>query len=155
MTVRLLAVATLVAVLSGCADARENGSGVAVTQDITEALTRASRTGEVVELGDVVGGEWDRLTFICPYDDESAVAERLGFRWDDFPGADQTEGQSTFVFSRDSEVAAWTRLPRSVGDPCGADSSTSLSVARADAAFQVERNVDSPEPFGSLHQTKP
>jgi hypothetical protein len=157
MTSRLVAVLVSCVVLSGCAAASETDSGGPVTEDVTAALTRAAETGDVVNLAQVVSGDWDRLTFICPYDDDAVVTERLGFRWDDFPGVDQTEGLSTFVFSRDKEVAAWTRLPRSLGDPCGVDSSTSLSLARADAAFRVEQTsgTGAGRPFNSLRQTKP
>lgn len=157
MTTRLAVVVTFSTILGGCAGVAEDDTGGAVTEDITAALTRASRTGESVDLADVVGGDWDRLTFICPYEDEAVVTERLGFRWDGFPGVDETEGLSVFVFSRDRNVAAWTRLPRSVGDPCGADSSTPLSVARADAAFRVERTSSTPAggSFSSLRQSNP
>ncbi len=157
MTSRPGAVLVTCLVLSGCAAAAKTDSGGGVTQDVTAALTRAAETGDIVDLAQVVSGDWDRLTFLCPYDDDAVVSKRLGFRWDDLPGVDHTEGLSTFVFSRDKEVAAWTRLPRSLGDPCGADSSTPLSLARSDAAFRVERTTGTGAsgPFSSLRQTKP
>lgn len=154
MRTRQLAAVALGTALVGCADVG-GGADRGAEEGITAALAKAAQTGDTVHVADVVGGDWDRLTFICPYEDEAVVTQRLGFRWNGFPGADETEGTSVFVFSREEDVAIWTRLPRSVGDPCGVEGSTPLTMQRADAVFAVERNSSSAGgSSSSLRQTK-
>lgn len=104
---------------------------------MTEALRQAAASAEVVGLHEVVGGEWDRLSFVCPYEDDAVVTKRLGFVWQDSPGSLAYEGQSAFVFSREDSVVAWAQVSRADGDPCGPGSRTPMSLDRSDAAFRV------------------
>ncbi|MGY1887031.1 hypothetical protein ACI799_17210 [Blastococcus sp. SYSU DS0753] len=120
------------AALAGCGENDE-----AVADALTRALAEGAESGTTVDLREVVSGDWERLTFVCPYEDESDVTERLGFSWSGFPGTDLSETQVLFVFSRDDGVATWARLPRAAGDPCGARSPVPLTMPREEAVFTV------------------
>ena len=137
------------AALAGC-----GGNDEAVADALTRALTEAAESGTTVDLREVVGGDWERLTFVCPYEDESDVTERLGFSWSGFPGADLSEAQALFVFSRDDGVEAWARLSRAAGDPCGAGSPVPVTMPREDVVFRVTE-TDRRSGGGPYHSLAP
>lgn len=132
--------------LSGCG----MGDGP-VADSLTRALTDAGESQTTVDLSEVVTGDWERLAFVCPYEDESTVTERLGFVWDDFPGPDMSETVALYIFIDADSVTSWAELRRSVGDPCGAGSPIPLVVPRETAVFRLEAAPASGDgPFYSL-----
>ena len=132
------------------------GSGDDATREALVAELREAVEGDAaVDLDAVVGGTWTQLVFVCPYEDERDVEDRLGFPWEDFPGPDQSEGRATFVFASGDDVTTWTTIGRSLGDPCGS-STVPRSVPRASASFSVEQtdNTADGKPFYSLVQRR-
>lgn len=110
--------AVLVVVLwaSGCSS-RGRGNSQLATQ-LSESFSTAARNNRPVDLGRIVGGDWDHAVFVCPYEDATDVAERLGFEWSEFPGPNDSEGRALFLFTKKNEVVTWTEMSRQTGDPC-------------------------------------
>ncbi|WP_448613987.1 hypothetical protein [Modestobacter sp. URMC 112] len=121
-------------VLTGCVVGDRD-----LAPQIVGAIEEAGANGDVLDLAAVVDGDWDQLTFVCPYEDEQVVTERLGFDWADFPGPDTSEVAVLYVFSTADEVVTWTRLQRGDGDPCGGEDELPVTLPREDAVLTVER----------------
>jgi hypothetical protein len=121
--------------LAGC-----GGGDRGLARDIRGAVADAGQDGTLLDLGAVVDGDWDRLTFVCPYEGEEVVTDRLGSAWEDFPGEDLSEARALYVFSTADDVVTWAEVDRGDGDPCGTDQELPMSVARADAVFAVEQS---------------
>ncbi len=114
-------------------------------------LETAAEMRTTLNLAEVVDGEWDRVLFVCPYEDKQTVNDRLGFSWQDFPGRDDTEGRATFLFASSDTVTTWATVGRNLGDPCSGSTTTDI-VPRADARFAVEQTGQTSDgtPFYSL-----
>lgn len=117
---------------------------------VSAALASSASNGAELNLGQVVPGDWTRVLFLCPYGSEERVNKALGFTWDDYPGADDSEGLVTFVFASQSAVVTWATLGRSTGDPC---SDKPLGTTdKASAVFRVTKTDTTTDgrPFYSL-----
>jgi hypothetical protein len=136
--------------MTGCV---EGGADEATVEALRSALASAAGAGTQVDLAAVVGGEWTRLVFVCPYEDRGVVEDRLGFAWNGFPGQDDTEGLATYVFASTEEVTTWVRVGRNEGDPCSS-SSIPRVVPRPAARFVLEQTETTADgrPFYSLVQ---
>lgn len=118
---------------------------------LVAGLETAAEMRTTLNLGEVVDGNWDRVLFVCPYEDKQTVDDRLGFSWQDFPGRDDSEGRATFVFASSDTVATWATVGRNLGDPCSGHTATDV-VPRAEARFAVEQTdqTGGGKPFYSL-----
>lgn len=153
MSPGLAASAPLVLVLLTACVASEGDED---TQDaLTTALRSAADTDRQVNLADVVEGDWGRLVFVCPYEDEQEVEERLGFAWEEFPGADDAGDAVTYVFASEDGVTTWATVRRDLGDPCGG-SKAPRTVPRSSAVFSLEQTdtTSGSEAFYSLVQRR-
>lgn len=134
MTRRTVSALACCTVLTGCG---VGGDGLG--HDLRAAVTAAEQSGAVLDLAGVVDGDWDRLSFVCPYESAELVTERPSFEWDDFP--DNSETEVLYVFSTPDEVTTRTQLNRNDGDACPADGP--LTFDRPDARFTVVRDGES------------
>ena len=125
------------------------GSDDTLATTLRTAFATAEETGEPVDIGSTVGGAWDRVVFVCPYEDADVVTERLGFEWQQFPGADQSEVEALFVFADDAEVITWTQLSRPSGDPC-TDLDAVLQRDQAVVEVTVTSTTTGGDPFRTL-----
>lgn len=118
---------------------------------LVAGLATAAEMRTTLNLAEVVDGNWDRVLFVCPYEDKQAVNHRLGFSWRDFPGREDSEGRATFVFASSDRVTTWATVARNVGDPCSDLTATDV-VPRAEARFAVEQTDQTSDgkPFYSL-----
>ena len=142
-----------VAVLSLSLSVTACGSGAdhETQHALVAGLERSVEAGTPLNLAEVVKDDWDRVLFVCPYEEQRSVENRLGFAWQDFPGRDDSEGLATFVFASAKEVTTWVTVGRNLGDPC-ADSTATDVVPRAEARFAVEQTDQTSDgrPFYSL-----
>lgn len=142
-----------VALLALSLSATACGSGADdETQDaLVAGLQKSVETGTPLNLAHVVDGDWDRVLFVCPYEEKRSVEDRLGFAWQDFPGRDDSEGRATFVFASSDTVTTWATVGRNLGDPCSGSTATEI-VPRAEARFAVEQTDQTSDgkPFYSL-----
>lgn len=130
---RLLPLLALLGVgLAGCSS---DDGGRRVDGALSEAL-REGAGARSFTLDSVLDAEWDRLDFVCPYEEQSEVTKRLGFEWADSPAPFTADGLSYFVFSDEREVVGWGQVSRAEGDPCGGARPT--GVPRRDARFRLE-----------------
>ena len=147
VTVALVALSLVATACSG-PGARADGS----TRDaLVEGLQESVDSGTPLSLGDIISGDWDRVLFVCPYEEKRVVEDRLGFAWRDFPGRDDSEGAATFAFASDEAVSTWATISRSLGDPCSG-SKADETVPRDEAVFSVRRTGQTADgrPFYSL-----
>ena len=149
---RATSTAVALALLTGCAESQGDES---TRKALLSALGSAAGTRGQVNLADAVDGDWSRLVFVCPYEDRDVVEDRLGFRWEDFPGQDDAEGFATYVFAAAGDVTTWATVGRDVGDPCGS-SDAPRAVPRASAVFALERTDTTTDgkPFYTLVQRR-
>ncbi len=116
MRAALVAVGVVVALLpTACGS--DSGQGE-VRIELGRRFQDGAETGDPVDIGLLVAGDWDRMVVLCPGDDEAAAAERLGFDWADYPGPVDQAGNALLVFPRDDQVVAWSTVHRADGDPC-------------------------------------
>ena len=127
------------------------GSDMSTRDALVEGLQESAGTGTPLDLGDVIGGDWDRVVFVCPYEEKRVVEDRLGFAWRDFPGQDDSEGVATFAFASNRAVTTWATVSRALGDPCS-NSLADAAVPRDEALFSVRRTDEAADgqPFYSL-----
>ena len=129
-----ISAAAVAVVLAGCSK-----DDAAARKAVEEALEEGVGQGGVVDLSEVPPEDWNRLTFVCPYENASSVNERLGFDWGDFPSEMQNHDRhSYFVFAGADDVSASVRVERRAGDPCGRGE-TPPTVAREDAKFRLDK----------------
>lgn len=102
-------------VLAGCGS--DSGQGE-VRIELGRRFQDGAETGEPVDVGLLVAGDWDRMVVLCPGDDEATATDRLGFAWDDYPGPVEETGNALLVFPQDDRVVAWSTVHRADGDPC-------------------------------------
>lgn len=140
--VALGALAALALVAGACSSGTGQGE---VRIELRRRFRDGLESGEPVDLGLLVAGEWDRFVVVCPYEPEAAVEERLGFTWDDFPGTLEDEGEALFVFPAGDDVVTWARVGRADGDLCR-EGGTSLDRDDAVVTVADEGPVDG-EPY--------
>ena len=142
-----------VAVLALSLSATACGSGADdETQDaLVAGLQKSVETSKPLNFAEVVDGDWDRVLFVCPYEEKRSMEDRLGFSWQDFPGPDDSEERATFVFASSDTVTTWATVGRSLGDPCSGSTAKDI-VPREEARFAVEQTGQTGDgkPFYSL-----
>lgn len=137
--------------LSRSATACGSGADDGTQDALVAGLQKSVETSTPLNLAEVVDGDWDRVLFVCPYEEKRSVEDRLGFAWQDFPGQDDSEGLATFVFASADAVTAWSTIGRNLGDPCSGPLSSD-AVPRAEARFAVQQTEETGDgrPFYSL-----
>lgn len=124
------------ALLLGCIDGKSE-----LQQRLESSFRAAAADSQPVDLGAVADFEWDRVVFVCPYERQQEVDERLGFRWRGFPAeyADHgREGVALLVFVSNDHVEDWTEIGRNLGDPCAHDRKMEPVLSRDEATIWVD-----------------
>lgn len=93
----------------------------------------------LVNLAEVVDGEWDRVCIFSPYSTNQVAEDVLGFKWplETESGVGVNDGVSLLVFVKSSSVASFYEIPRNTTD------FTNLGGAcygREDSVFKVDSN---------------
>jgi hypothetical protein len=97
-------------------------------------------SGGVVDLANVVAGEWDRACVIQPYTQPDHASEGTGIRWSGFrrSGIKSRDDVSLLVFARGSEAVEGFLVGRQVVF----DVRTTTCVSRENAKFTIARSKD-------------
>jgi hypothetical protein len=143
-----LGVLAPLAVLALVAGACSSGTGQGeVRIELRRRFRDGLESGQPVDLGLLVAGDWDRFVVVCPSEPQALVEDRLGFGWDEFPGT-VGDDEALFVFPGGDEVVTWARVPRADGDLCAGSGTT---YDRDEAVFTVtdDRTADG-EPYLTL-----
>jgi hypothetical protein len=123
--------AALALVAGACSSGTGQGE---VRIELRRRFRDGLESGQPVDLGLLVAGDWDRFVVVCPSEPQTVVEDRLGFDWDGFPGTVAGDDEALFVFPGGDEVVTWARVPRADGDLCAGGETT---YDRDEAVFTV------------------